>query len=67
MRVFLGVVLGVLLTILVAYVLDAGRAPVCPAGGAGCPLVNWDEANTRFKNIENALESAWHHLTGHGD
>jgi hypothetical protein len=67
MRVFLGIVLGVLLTILVAYVLDAGRAPVCPAGGVGCPLVNWDEANTRFKSIENALQSAWYHLTGHRD
>lgn len=67
MRIVLGIVLGVLLTILVAYVLDAGRAPVCPAGGVGCPLVNWDEANTRFKTIENALQSAWYRLTGHKD
>jgi hypothetical protein len=67
MRILLGIVLGVVLTILVAYVLDAGRAPVCPAGGVGCPLVNWDEANTRFKTIENALQSAWYRLTGHRD
>jgi hypothetical protein len=67
MRVFFGIIIGVLLTILVAYVLDAGRAPVCPAGGVGCPLVNWDEANTRFKNMEGALQSAWYHLTGHKD
>lgn len=67
MRIVLGIVLGVLLTILVAYVLDVGRAPVCPAGGVGCPLVNWDEANTRFKTIENALQSAWYRLTGHKD
>jgi hypothetical protein len=67
MRVFLGIVLGVLLTILVAYVLDAGRPPVCKEGGIGCPLVNWDEANTRFKNMQNALQSAWYHLTGHRD
>jgi hypothetical protein len=65
MRVFLGVILGVLLTILVAYMLDAGRPAVCPAGGVGCPLVNWDEANTRFRNLETALQSAWYHLTGH--
>jgi hypothetical protein len=67
MRIILGIVLGVLLTILVAYVLDAGRAPVCPAGGVGCPLVNGDEANTRFKTIENSLQSAWYRLTGHRD
>ncbi len=67
MRVLLGFILGILLTILVAYVADEGRAPVCPAGGVGCPLVNWDEANLRFRKIEAALQSAWYHLTGHRD
>lgn len=67
MRVFLGFILGILLTILVAYVLDEGRAPVCPAGGAGCPLVNWDEAHARFKNTEDAIRSAWDHITGRND
>jgi hypothetical protein len=62
MRVLLGVILGILLTILVAYVADAGRAAVCPAGGVGCPLVNWDEANSRFRKIEGALQEAWYHL-----
>jgi hypothetical protein len=67
MRVVLGIILGVLLTILVAYVADSGRAPVCPAGGVGCPLVNWDEANLRFKNADAAVRSAWDRLTGHKD
>jgi len=67
MRVFLGFILGVLLTILVAYMADAGRAPVCPAGATGCPLVNWDEANLRFKNAQAAIQSTWNRLTGHKD
>jgi hypothetical protein len=64
MRVLLGVILGVLLTILVAYVADAGHASVCPVAGVGCPLVNWDEADSRFRKIQGALNSAWYHLTG---
>ncbi|HLH11245.1 MAG TPA: hypothetical protein VKV77_05115 [Methylovirgula sp.] len=67
MRVFLGVILGILLTILVAYLADAGRAPVCPAGGVGCPLVNWDEANVRFKNTEHNLRAFWDRVTGRND
>jgi hypothetical protein len=65
MRLVLGIILGVLLTIGVAYVSDSGRAAVCQAGGVGCPLVNWDEANTRYKNAETSIRGAWDRLTGH--
>lgn len=67
MRVFLGIILGILLTIGVAYVADAGRTPVCPAGGVGCPLVNWDEAGTRLKNTEHTVRTVWNRLTGRTD
>jgi hypothetical protein len=67
MRIVLGIIIGILLTILVAYVADAGRQPVCPAGGAGCPIVNWDEANSRFLKMEAGVRSAWYRLTGHRD
>ncbi len=65
MRIVLGIIIGVLLTILAAYVADYGRQAVCPAAGVGCPLVNWDEANSRFRKMQGGLESAWYHLTGH--
>lgn len=64
MRLILGIILGVLLTTGVAYIADYGRRPVCPAGGVGCPLVNWDEANSRFDSISAGVQSAWHRLIG---
>jgi hypothetical protein len=65
MQLVLGIIVGILLTIGTAYVLDSGRSPVCPAGGVGCPIVNWDEADTRFQHIKEGAESAWHRLVQH--
>lgn len=64
MRVFLGIILGVFLTVGFAYVADTGRHAVCTAA-EGRPLVNWDEVNLRFKDISAAVEAGWHKLTGH--
>jgi hypothetical protein len=64
MRVFLGIILGVLLTVGIVYVADAGHQATCPAA-EGRPIVNWDEAALRYKNISAAIETGWHKLTGH--
>jgi hypothetical protein len=64
MRVFLGIILGFFLTIGLAYVADTGQHAVCPAAD-GRPLVNWDEANLRLKEISTATQAAWHKLSGH--
>ena len=63
MQLVLGIVIGILLTIGTAYVLDSGRAPVCPAG-VGCPIVNWGVANERFSHAKEDIEASWHRLTG---
>jgi hypothetical protein len=65
MRVFLGMILGVFLTIGIAYVSDSGRQQVCAAGADKCPIVNWGEANVRMRNVSGAVQEAWNHLTGH--
>ncbi len=65
MQLVLGIIIGILLTIGTAYVLDSGRAPVCPAGGIGCPVVNWDEADVRFNHVKADVATGWHRLTGH--
>ncbi len=65
MRVILGIILGVFLTAGLAYVADTGRHAVCPESAEGRPLVNWDEANLRFKTISATVQSAWDRLTGH--
>ncbi len=64
MRVIFGIILGFFLTVGIAYVADAGHHAVCPAA-EGRPLVNWDEANLRFKDLSAAVQSGWHRLTGH--
>jgi hypothetical protein len=63
MQLVLGIIIGILVTIGTAYVLDSGRAPVCPAG-ADCPMVNWDVANERVHNAKVDIEATWHRMTG---
>lgn len=63
MRILLGVILGILLTVGVAYVADAGHTATCPAA-EGRPLVNWDEVALRYKTISTTVQTGWHRLTG---
>jgi hypothetical protein len=65
MQLVLGIIIGILITIGSAYVMDSGHAAVCPAGGAGCPIVNWDEADVRFAHLKEGVNSAWNHLVHH--
>lgn len=64
MQFVLGIIVGIFLTIGVAYVMDSGKSPVCPAG-AGCPVVNWDEAGARLAHFKEDVSSGIHRLTGH--
>jgi hypothetical protein len=64
MRVILGIIIGFFLTIGTAYVADAGRHEVCPVA-QNRPLVNWDEANLRLKQLSSTIETGWDRLTGH--
>jgi hypothetical protein len=57
MHVVFGIILGILLTIGLAYFVDSRRP------GDGRPLVNWDEVNIRVRNISAAVQSAWGRLT----
>jgi len=64
MRLVIGIILGVVLTVGLAYVSDLGRHNSCPAA-EGRPLVNWDEVAVRYQSISAAIEADWHKLTGH--
>ncbi|MDR3408635.1 MAG: hypothetical protein P4L68_09065 [Methylovirgula sp.] len=50
----MGVLIGITVTISAALWADAGRAPVCPPG-AGCPIVNWDEAHDRYERFREQI------------
>jgi len=77
MRVFLGVILGIVLTVGAAFAYDSatGRVPnglsasSTPSGPA--PMVNWDVVSANWHGIEAVLRATvadiqreWKRLTG---
>jgi hypothetical protein len=66
MRLLLGIVLGVFLTIGSAYVYDASTAstaaPSTQAGVEGRPMVNWDVVRSNWHGWSSDLRSTWHRL-----
>ncbi|HET6379278.1 MAG TPA: hypothetical protein VFG05_13370 [Methylocella sp.] len=66
MRIFFGIIVGILLTIGAAYVSDALRDTSGAEGAAARPLVNWDVAGEDFKNFSSAVQDRWARLTGRG-
>ena len=76
MRLLLGVILGIVLTVLGAYAYDSttGRAPngLTPSAANGRPpMVNWDVVNDNLNDVKSHLRDAgaeiergWKRLTG---
>ena len=62
MRLFLGMILGVALTIAVAYVSDT--ATKSPGSGIDTrPMVNWDVVGQNVSALTAAIKSGWTKLT----
>lgn len=61
MRLFLGIILGILLTIGGAYVIDAAR----PANSEIKPMVNWEVVQEKFRGLATSAQDGWNRLTGH--
>jgi hypothetical protein len=77
MRVFLGVILGIVLTVGAAFAYDSatGRVPnglsAASTASGQAPMVNWDVVNANWHGIEALLRSTvadiereWKRLTG---
>jgi hypothetical protein len=66
MRVFLGIILGVFLTIGFAYVYDAStNRPSEPASQANLeqrPMVNWDVVSGNWHGWSSSVRNAWNKL-----
>jgi len=58
MRLFLGIVLGALLTILVVYIVDLGAD-----GVEQRHIVNWDVVGERLSNLTTGLRAMWADFT----
>ena len=69
MRVFLGVVLGVFLTIAGAYIYDSMTVgPVAattqtPAGDVRRPMVNWDVVAKNWEHVTTLARESWKRIT----
>jgi hypothetical protein len=68
MRVFLGILLGVFITIAGAYIYDsmtAGPATSttqAPAGEVKKPMVNWDVVNHDWRVFTDRVRHTWNRL-----
>ena len=65
MRMFFGIILGVVLTIGAAYVFDTIRNTSGAEGTAERPVVNWDVVNDGIKVLSSTVQGGWARLTGH--
>lgn len=63
MRLILGIILGILITIGGAYVHDSARSPA-GATAAERPMVNWDVVNENFRALRTRIMTEWNKLTG---
>ena len=65
MRVLLGIILGVMLTVGVAYISDNGRSDPAMTTGSGSttvahrPMVNWDVVGDNMRIARERAREAW--------
>lgn len=70
MRLFLGIILGVLLTIGGAYLYDSSHSALdvaqAPANAAAAqrPMVNWDVVGTKWQHLTERAQAEWTRLAG---
>jgi hypothetical protein len=62
MREFLGIILGVLLTVAVVYVHDSMATSTVASGttaSASRQIVNWDVASAEWGEMKNNVRTTW--------
>jgi hypothetical protein len=63
---FLGIILGILLTIGAAYIADSVRKTSGPEGSAERPVVNWDVVERGVKALTALIRDGLTRLTSRG-
>jgi hypothetical protein len=64
MRMFFGIILGIVLTIGAAYVADSVRNTSGGEGTFDRPIVNWDVLGHSVKSLTSTVQDGWARLTG---
>jgi hypothetical protein len=65
MRMFFGIIVGIILTIGAAYVSDKVRNTSGGEGTFDRPVVNWDVVEHGVKAFSSTVQGGWARLTGH--
>lgn len=68
MRIFLGMLLGAVLTVLTAYVYDSttnGPAVANSGPVVQRTMVNWDVVGENWRSFKARAHAAWVNLSGH--
>jgi len=70
MRVFLGIIVGVFLTIASAYVIESVTTGPATAGFTATaerrPMVNWDVVDHNWHAFAESVRTGWNRLTRTG-
>jgi hypothetical protein len=65
MRVIIGILLGVILTVGGAYLYDSHNAVTAAnANGLQRPMVNWDVVSTKWNHLTERARAEWTRLAG---
>ena len=66
MRLLLGIILGVVLTVGGAYLYDSTNAPLATNAPASVarPMVNWDVVGTKWERLTERARTEWTRLSG---
>lgn len=63
MRLILGMVLGILLTLLVAYIHDNQVGPLPPSAAEQRTMVNWNVVGENWNSVMARIREQWTKLT----
>lgn len=64
MRLFFGIIIGIILTVGGAYIADSMTPAPVGEAATQSRMVNWDVVQTRFANLGTNIKSMWGRLTG---
>jgi hypothetical protein len=63
MRLLLGIIIGALLTVSVAFVADNWNAPARTSDGGHRTMVNWDVVDDNLRIVRHRAQEMWTRLS----
>jgi hypothetical protein len=65
MRFIFGLLVGIVLTVGCAYVVDTMHSAPGPDQKEAARMVNWEVVNDNLKGLSTSIQDGWSRLTGH--